>query len=243
MDKQIKILGIGAHGCDVFGRAGGTIARYIRDGHKATILALSFGERGEAEIAWQEDGMTVEKVKELKRKEVTEAAKILGAEVRMLAYDDNPLMMNGERFLTLVDIIREEKPNIVLTHWLNDWVNWDHATTAEWTIRAVWSASRKGIITKHPVHKVNEVYMFMPSGLSENVCEFVPNVLIDISDMQELKKKFISVFATQADSHSYFLETTAGYRGKQAKVKYAEAFVRFSKGYESGSLKYLPLGE
>ena len=156
MDKQIKILGIGAHGCDVFGRAGGTIARYIKNGHKATIVALTYGERGEAEVAWGQENMTVEKVKELKKKEITEAAKILGVDIRMMDYDDNPLEFNRERFLELVDIIREEKPDIVLTHWINDWLNWDHATTAEWTVRAVWSAARKGILTKSPVHKVKE---------------------------------------------------------------------------------------
>ena len=243
MENQIKILGIGAHGCDVFGRAGGTIARYIKNGHKATIVALTYGERGEAESVWGQEGMTVEKVKELKKKEITEAAKILGVDIRMLDYDDNPLEFNRERFLELVDIIREEKPDIVLTHWINDWLNWDHATTAEWTVRAVWSAARKGIVTKTPVHKVKEIYMFMPSGVSEEVVGFRPDILIDVSDMSELKKKFIEVFATQADSHSYFLETTQGYRGKQAGVKYAEAFVRFSKGVSSGSLKFLPLGE
>ena len=161
----------------------------------------------------------------------------------MMDYEDNPLEFNRERFLELVDIIREVKPDIVLTHWINDWLNWDHATTAEWTVRAVWSAARKGIVTKNPVHKVKEIYMFMPSGLSEDVVGFSPNILIDVSDMNELKKKFVGAFVTQTDSHSYFLEKSQGYRGKQAGVKYAEAFVRFSKGYSSGSLKFLPLGE
>ena len=63
MENQIKILGIGAHGCDVFGRAGGTIARYTKNGHKATIVALTYGERGEAETAWGQENMTIEKVK------------------------------------------------------------------------------------------------------------------------------------------------------------------------------------
>ena len=243
MDNQIKILGVGAHGCDVFGRAGGTIARYIKNGHKATIVCLTYGERGEAEEAWRQDNMTIEKVKELKKKEITEAAKILGADIRLMDYDDNPLQFNRERFLELVDIVREVKPDIVLTHWVDDWVNWDHATAAEWTARAVWSASRRGVVTKNPPHKVKEIYMFMPSGTSEEVCGFNPDILIDISDMTELKKKFIGVFATQAGSHTYFIETAARYRGDQAGVKYAEAFVRFSKGYKSGSLKFLPLGE
>ena len=55
MDQnEITILGIGAHAADVFGRAGGTIARYVQMGHKASVVALAYGERGEAQDAWGE---------------------------------------------------------------------------------------------------------------------------------------------------------------------------------------------
>lgn len=242
-DKRIRILAIGAHAADAFGRCGGTMARYIREGHEATIVCLSFGERGEAGDVWNKSGMTMEKVKEIKRKETTKAAKILGAKLRLMDYDDNPLVFDKNRFYELIDIIREEEPDIVLTHWIHDWVNWDHATTAEWTARAVWSASRLGVQTNHPPHKVKEIYMFMPSGLSEDVCGFSPDVLIDITDVMETKNEFINAFQSQTEAIPYYTEDAPRYRGKQAGVKYAEAFVRFTKGYQSGSLKYLPLSE
>jgi 4-oxalomesaconate hydratase len=240
-DKKIKLLGVGAHAADVFGRAGGTLARYIKDGHEASIVCLSFGERGEAGDVWKQEGMTMEKVKKIKTEEATNAAKILGVKnLRLMDWDDNPLLIDTKRFYELVDIIRQEKPDIVLTHWLHDWVNWDHATTGEWVARAVWSASRLGVQTDNPPHKVKEVYMFIPSGLSEEVCGFSPDILIDITDVMDLKKKFINAFQSQTEAIPYYTEDYPRYRGEQAGVKYAEAFVRFTKGYKSGSLKYLP---
>lgn len=241
--QQIRILGIGAHAADVFGRAGGTIARYIQMGHRATVVALAYGERGEAQDVWKQEGMTLAEVKRLKAAEAREAAKLLGVDIRLLDFDDNPILMDRERLYTLIDIIREVKPEIVLTHWRNDWGNWDHATTSEWAVKAAWSASRLGVQTAHPAHKVKEIYMFMPSGLSDDVVDFRPDILIDITDTMEIKKKVIACFPSQTEIVDYYTGYSPRYRGHQAGVQYAEAFVRFTRGYGSGSLKLLPLAE
>jgi len=241
--NEIRILGIGAHAADVFGRAGGTIARYVQMGHKATVVALAYGERGEAQDAWAKEGMTLEEVKRLKDAEARKAAKILGVDIRLLDFDDNPIIMDRGRLYTLIDIIREVKPQIVLTHWIDDWGNWDHATTSEWAVKAAWSASRLGVQTKHPAHKVKEIYMFMPSGLSDDIVQFRPDILIDITDTMEKKREVIQCFPSQSEIVAYYTDYSPRYRGLQAGVQYAEAFVRFTRGYGSGSLKLLPLAE
>jgi len=243
-EKEIRILGIGAHAADVFGRAGGTIARYVQMGHKATVVALAYGERGEAQGLWVKEGMTVEKAKQIKAEEAKNAAKALGVDIRLLDFDDNPIIMDRERLYLLVDIIREVKPQILLTHWVDDWGNWDHATTSEWAVKAAWSASRLGVQTKHPAHTVKEIYMFMPSGLSDDIVQFRPDILIDITDTMEKKKEVINCLRSQIkEVLDYYTGYSPLYRGKQAGVQYAEAFVRFTRGYQSGSLKLLPLAE
>jgi 4-oxalomesaconate hydratase len=244
MAKEIKILGIGAHVADVFGRAGGTIARYLQTGHKASIVALAYGERGEAQDLWRKPGITMSDVKRIKAEEAKAAAKTLGVDIRLLDFEDNPIIMDRERLYVLVDIIREVKPDILLTHWKDDWVNWDHATTGEWAVKAAWSASRLGLQTKHAAHQVKEIYMFMPSGLSDDIVQFRPDILIDISDTIERKKEVIKCFESQASEiMPYYTDYSPRYRGRQAGVQYAEAFVRFTRGYGSGSLKYLPLAD
>ena len=49
-----KLLVIGAHSADFVWRAAGTIALVTSQGGSATVLALSYGERGESGSLWKE---------------------------------------------------------------------------------------------------------------------------------------------------------------------------------------------
>ncbi len=74
MADRSSVLVFSAHAADFVWRAGGTIALYASRGHRVRILCLSFGERGESQGAWKEPGMTVERVKEIRRAESERAA-------------------------------------------------------------------------------------------------------------------------------------------------------------------------
>ena len=79
MADQKNILVFSAHAADFVWRAGGAIALYASRGYRLRILCLSFGERGESQETWKEPGITVERVKEIRREEASRAAAILGA--------------------------------------------------------------------------------------------------------------------------------------------------------------------
>lgn len=87
-DPTKTILVVSAHAADFVWRAGGAIALYASRGYKVRILCLSYGERGESQGAWKQPGMTLERVKEIRRAESTRAAEILGAEVRFFDAGD-----------------------------------------------------------------------------------------------------------------------------------------------------------
>ena len=71
-EKQAKTaLVVSAHSGDFVWRAGGAIALYASRGWKVKIVCLSFGERGESAKLWKEGGMTLERVKALRREEAT----------------------------------------------------------------------------------------------------------------------------------------------------------------------------
>jgi len=55
-----SILVIGAHSADFVWRAAGAIAVITSTGGKATVVALSYGERGESGELWKEPDQTVE---------------------------------------------------------------------------------------------------------------------------------------------------------------------------------------
>ena len=86
-----SMLIFSAHAADFVWRAGGAIALYASRGYRVRILCLSFGERGESQGAWKEPGMTVERVKEIRRAESQRAADLLGAELRFFDAGDYPL--------------------------------------------------------------------------------------------------------------------------------------------------------
>jgi 4-oxalomesaconate hydratase len=61
-----RLLVVGAHSADFVWRASGTIALVTSQGGSATVLALSYGERGESGALWKEPNQTVEKVKRIR---------------------------------------------------------------------------------------------------------------------------------------------------------------------------------
>ena len=75
-----KILVIGAHSADFVWRAAGTIAVTTSQGGQASVIALSYGERGESGELWKEPNQTVENVKRIRHEEAKTAAEAVGAE-------------------------------------------------------------------------------------------------------------------------------------------------------------------
>ena len=69
-----RLLVVGAHAADFVWRAGGAIAMTTRGGGTASVLALSYGERGESGELWKEPGQTVESVKQIRHAEAQRAA-------------------------------------------------------------------------------------------------------------------------------------------------------------------------
>ena len=72
-------------------RAAGAIATATANGGTATVVSLSFGERGESGELWKQEGQTLENVKAVRRAEAESAAAILGAEIVFLDRGDYPL--------------------------------------------------------------------------------------------------------------------------------------------------------
>src|SRR5215469_12327247 len=102
MADQKTILVVSAHAADFVWRAGGAIALYASRGYRVRILCLSFGERGESQGAWKEPGMTIDRVKEIRRAESARAAEILGAEIRFFDSGDYPLRLADETVQAMV---------------------------------------------------------------------------------------------------------------------------------------------
>jgi 4-oxalomesaconate hydratase len=224
------MLVVSAHAADFVWRAGGAIALYQSRNCRVRVLCLSYGERGESERLWREPGMTIDRVKQVRRSEAERAADILGAEIRFFDAGDYPLRPTRELVEELVEEFRRAQPTIVLTHTLSDPYNGDHPETARLTMDARVYAQAAGYPSEAKKIGAPPVFLFEPH--QPEMCEFKPQVLLDITPVFERKRKAMECMEAQEHLWEYYTQLALR-RGTQAVrnsgkkgIKYAEAFQR-----------------
>jgi 4-oxalomesaconate hydratase len=221
------LLVVGAHSADFVWRAAGAIAVTTAQGGSATVVALSYGERGESGELWKEPGQTIENVKRIRHEQAVEAAAAVGATFRCLDLGDYPLNITDAAMTQLVDLFREEAPNVVLTHTPLDPFNPDHPVAHQAVQKARLLASGAGVASAFKRITPPDWYLFEPH--QPELCEFVPNTFVDITPVMEKKIEAMAVMKAQSYLKDYYTEL-ASRRGNHARrisgkqeVKYAEA--------------------
>ncbi|MEN4919094.1 PIG-L deacetylase family protein [Achromobacter spanius] len=229
MERQKNALVVSAHSADFVWRAGGAIALYASRGWKMTVVCLSFGERGESAKLWKQPGMTLDKVKADRRDEARLAADILGADIRFVDCGDYPLRVSDDALFELVDVYRELQPEFVLTHSQKDPYNFDHPLATHVAQEARVIAQAHGHHPEQPVLGAPPVFLFEPHQPEQ--CEWKPEVLLDISEVWDQKRRAFETMAAQEHLWEYYTRV-ALQRGVQAsrnsnqKIKYAEGYQR-----------------
>ena len=225
-----RMLVIGAHSADFVWRAGGAIAVTTSRGGVARVVALSYGERGESGELWKEPGQTEERVKEIRHGEAERAAAALGAELVALDLGDYPLEIDKAALVRIADVIREFKPDVLLTHTDKDPFNPDHAETFFAVERARALAAGAGVVSAFEIVDPPALYLFEPH--QPELCNFTPTTFVDITPVVEQKRAAMAEMKAQA-----YLQTYYGQRAEQRanharrasgdqEVRFAEAFQR-----------------
>ena len=225
-----SLLVISAHSADYVWRAGGVIAKYVKEGHRVKVICLSYGERGESAELWKK-GYNLDKIKEIRREESENAAKTLGTAIEFFDWDDYPLIINHERLMQIVRTIRDFKPDVILTHGPKDPFNVDHVTTANNVLEGSILSIANGVMPDIPVIKQPRIFGF--EHHQSELSEFYPDVIIDISGVFDLKKQAMDFFQTQKHLIDYY-SMRASMRGNHARrvsgnagYSHAEAFLRY----------------
>ena len=233
-----RLLVIGAHSADFVWRAGGAIAVATANGGSATVLALSYGERGESGELWKEPGQTVERVKEIRRAEAERAAAALGARFDCLDLGDYPLEIGSDALMRIADRIRELAPDVLVTHTDRDPFNPDHAVAFAAVERARALAAGGGVPSAFATITPPALFLFEPH--QPELCNFTPTTFVDITPVIEQKQAAMAEMKAQA-----YLQTYYAQRGEQrgnharrssgnAAIRYAEAFQRVTPQIVSG---------
>src|SRR5579875_1320193 len=224
IERARTMLVVGAHSADFVWRAAGAIAAVTAAGGKATVVALSYGERGESGELWKEPGQTIENVKRIRHAEAERAAEVLGATFVGFDLGDYPLNVDTAALDRLTALIRELAPDVIVTHTQKDPFNPDHPVAYAATHRARLLAS--GFKTVTPP----ELFLFEPH--QPELCGFVPTTYVDITAVFPLKQRAMEAMAAQQYLRQYYSEQ-AEHRANHARrvsgrkdIRYAEAFQR-----------------
>ena len=232
----MKVLVFSAHAADFCSRAGGAIIKIVEAGGSVDVYDLSYGERCESPALWVRDPKpTIDEVKAIRKQEMEEAAEILGATINCYDFGDSPLVVSPERQLQMLDTIREIKPELVLSHWVNDVMHPDHVET---TRAALWACSycnAGGIETAHePVGRPRLICYETTMGTSP-ISGFVPDLYVDITDVFARKIEALKKLAAQPPLPEVY-QILNRYRAMEAQhmagmsdCRYAEGFARIGK--------------
>jgi 4-oxalomesaconate hydratase len=226
-----RLLAIGAHAADFVWRAGGALALTAEKGGTASVLALSYGERGESGELWKEEGQTVENVKRIRHGEAERAAEALGASFRCLDLGDYPLVVEGEALASLTDAIRELTPDVIVTHTDRDPFNPDHPVAFAAVERARALAAGAGVESAFETIRPPELLLFEPH--QPELCNFTPTTFLDITPVIERKRAAMAEMKAQRYLQEYYAQR-AEQRANHARrvsgnreIRFAEAFQRY----------------
>jgi len=221
---------IGAHAADFVWRAGGAVAVTTAGGGEASVIALSYGERGESGELWKEEGQTIENVKKIRHSEAEAAAAELGASFKGLDLGDYPLEIGADELGLIAETIREFAPDVLVTHTDTDPFNPDHPVAHYAVDRARSLAAGAGVESAFKTVRPPQLFLFEPH--QPELCNFMPTTFVDITSVFEKKKAAMAHMKAQAYLQTYYTERAA-HRANHARrasgdqeVRYAEAFQR-----------------
>ena len=227
-----RVLVFSAHAADFCSRAGGTIARFVDAGAQVQIYDMTYGEKCESPGAYahgQQPGH--EEVKARRRREIQAAARVLGAQADCFDFGDCPLVIDDARRFRVLDAVRAFAPDLVLTHWHNDFLHPDHAETSRAVLWACRYCNAPGRRTEHAPCARPEIMYFECVLGAAPACGFVPQVYVDVSGVFERKLEALRQLASQPQLPRGY-EKLARYRGLEASTtagmacEFAEGFVR-----------------
>ncbi|UOQ57367.1 PIG-L family deacetylase [Leucobacter allii] len=215
-----SLLVVSAHAGDFVWRAGGAIAAAALRGERATVVCLSYGERGESASQWLA-GKSLADIKEIRRAEAEAAAAALGADIEFLDLGDYPLLESPEAVARLVDVYRRVQPTVVLTHPLADPYNGDHPAAARMALQARVLAQAIGVAnsdgsfpSREEIIGAPPVFFFEPHQPEQ--CDFKPNVLLDITEAFARKRAAMECLPAQKHMWEYYTQLAIR-RGVQVK--------------------------
>jgi LmbE family N-acetylglucosaminyl deacetylase len=193
-DRIDRVLVVTAHPDDSEFGAGGTVARFVKEGREVAYCIVTNGNKGSSDRT-----MTPERLAVIRAEEQRNAARVLGVErVTFLGYPDGEVEDTRDLRRDVSREIRRFRPDLVVCQNPNRTYNLgashrDHRTVGGVTLDCVYPLARDHmafpeLLPEFEPHKVHEVYVMQWQE---------PHIVSDISDVIDLKLKALSCHASQ----------------------------------------------
>ena len=249
MSESLRLLSIGAHPADIFDQSGGTMAHHAGRGDYVGCVVLTHGARVHDAVISDsmfhrqevpEESELLELMQErsdVKADEVRAGCAILGVrDIYFFGADDAVLLVTVETVRRLARLLRQLRPDIVLTHFPKegDGLTGPHAVAGQIVLHAISSAGSVDPGDRNPPHKTAQVFFFgtgaaaVPRNVWQSEGGYYNDVFIDITDVADKKLAALDCLVSQGYGGAYArkrIETSDGAFGSAGGCAYAEGFI------------------
>lgn len=225
-DRIERVMVITAHPDDSEFGAGGTVAKFVKEGREVAYCIVTNGDKGSSDRT-----MTPERLAAIRAEEQRNAARVLGVErVSFLGYPDGEVEDTRELRRDVAREIRRFRPDLVVCQNPNRTYNLgashrDHRIVGGVVLDCVYPLARDHLAFPELMPE------FEPCRVRETyVMQWVePHVVNDISEVIDLKLKALACHASQFKDFAA-VEARVRQRSKELGAArgygYAEAFDR-----------------
>ena len=227
----MRILAIHAHPDDVEILAGGTLALLARTEISLTICTMTPGDCGSAEMGPSE-------ISSIRRMEAATAAAMIGADYLCAEFRDLAIFNDDAGRRRVTQILRETRPDIVITSNNPDY-HCDHEATHALVRDACFGASAPNYSPGEftAIDRIPHLY-FMDSadGIDRDGNILRPEFVVDVAEVIELKQALVGCHASQRNwlkkQHGMddYVETATRWtakRGSLAGLAFGEGFRQY----------------
>lgn len=218
----MRVLAVGAHPDDLEILCGGTLARYVQEGHEVVMCHATRGDRGSYVH-------TSEEIARIRGEEARRAAEIAGADYATLGFRDGEVLASDpEQRRAVVDLVRDARPDLIITHYPVDYMS-DHNEISKLVFDCSFHATLPLFETGKPHHSLVTPIFYMDTVMGIG---FLPTEYVDVSATIDTKVAMLEAHDSQLTwlrDHDDVdiveqMRTTTRFRGQQCGVDYAEGF-------------------
>lgn len=183
-----RILIIGAHPDDCDIKAGGSAVRWRNKGHDVWFVSVANGCLGHQNQAGP--GLATRRKKEAER-----AGATIGVEYLVMDVPDGEVVPSVELRLEIIRLIRRVRPDIVLSHRLNDY-HPDHRATAQLVLDSAYMLTVPGYAADTPFLSRAPVFGYLADAFEQPV-PFRPDYVLPTDEQMPAVLKMLACHESQ----------------------------------------------